>query len=327
MTEEPFRWGIMGTGNIATKFAQDLELSTSCTLAAVGSRSNANAQLFQRRFGAPRAYDSYEALVGDDAVEAIYVAVPNRAHYPAGDLALRAGKAVLVEKPFTMDVGEARALVELANEQRAFLMEGMWSRCLPHMAHIRELLADGRLGDVRMVVAEHGIWFPRDATHRMYDPALGGGALLDLGVYLLSLASMVLGPPRRIHATSEFAFTGVDAQTAMVLQYDGGRQAVLASSMETLMGNRATISGSQARIDIDGTWYRPTSFTLTDRQGGAEFFDHRDQGNGLRYEAEEVARCVGAGLLESPIMPWRETLQIMATMDEIRHQIGLRFPK
>jgi predicted dehydrogenase len=321
-----FRWGIMGTGNIASKFASDVRLSPACEVAAVGSRTPAKAQRFGEQFGTRRAFGSYRELADCDEIDAVYVAVPNPVHRPAALLAIEAGKAVLVEKPFTVDLEEAQALVGAARDQRVFLMEGMWTRCLPHMRRIREILAEGRLGEIRLVTAEHGVWFRRDATHRMYDPELAGGALLDLGVYVLSLASMVLGPPQQVTARSSFAFTGVDAQTEIILGYAGGAQAVLATSMEAQMGNRAAIVGTQARLEIDGTWYRPTSFTMTRRTGHAERFDHPDDGNGLRHEADEVARCVRAGLLESPAMTWDETLQVMATMDEVRRAIGLVFP-
>jgi predicted dehydrogenase len=324
---DTFRWGIMGTGNIASKFATDVRLSPACQVVAVGSRAPDKARRFAQQFGIPLAFGSYRELAESDEIDAVYVAVPNPVHHFAALLAIEAGKAVLVEKPFTIDLDEAQALVGAAREGRVFLMEGMWTRCLPHMRRIREILAEGRLGEIRLVTAEHGIWFRKDAAHRMYSPALAGGALLDLGVYVLSLASMVLGPPEQVTARSSFAFTGVDAQTEILLGYPGGVQAVLATSMEAQMGNRAAIVGTQARLEIDGTWYRPTSFTVTDRTGEAERFDYPDAGNGLRHEADEVARCVRAGRLESPVMTWDETLQVMTTMDEVRRAIGLVFPR
>ena len=323
---KPLRWGIMGTGNIAGKFAADLRLSGECAVAAVGSRTSEKAKQFAGQRGIARWFGSYRDLATCDEVDAVYVAVPNPVHHPAALLAIEAGKAVLVEKPFTVDLGEAQSLVDAARARQVYLMEGMWTRCLPHMRRVREILAEGRLGEIRMVTAEHGIWFRRDATHRMYDPGLAGGALLDLGVYVLSLASMVLGPPAEVTARSSFAFTGVDAQTEIILGYSGGARAVLATSMEAQMGNRAAIAGQDARLDIDGTWYRPTSFTVTARTGEAERFDYPDSGNGLRHETHEVARCVRAGLLESPVMPAEETLQVMATMDEVRRIVGLAFP-
>jgi len=321
-----FRWGIIGTGNIASKFASDLRLSTECQVTAVGSRTLANARRFAEQFEIRHAFGSYRDLAHCDEIDAVYVAVPNPVHHSAARLAIEANKAVLVEKPFTVDLAEAQALADAARERHVFLMEGMWTRCLPHMRRIREILAEERLGEIRLVTAEHGVWFRKDATHRMYNPELAGGALLDLGIYALSLASMVLGPPQQVTARSSFAFTGVDAQTEIILGYAGGAQAVLATSMEAQMGNRAALVGTQARLEIDGTWYRPTSFTVTKRTGETKRFDYRDTGNGLRHEADEVASCVQAGLLESPAMTLGETLQVMATMDEVRRAIGLVFP-
>jgi predicted dehydrogenase len=325
MTGDTFRWGIMGTGNIAGKFATDVRLSADCRVVAVGSRTLEQAKRFAGQYGIGHAFGSYRQLAECAEVDAVYVAVANPVHHPAALLAIEAGKAVLVEKPFTIDLAEAESLVEAARARRVFLMEGMWTRCLPHMRHIHEILAEGRLGEIRMVTAEHGIWFPKDAAHRIYRPELAGGALMDLGVYVLSLASMVLGSPEGVTARSSFAFTGVDSQTEIILGYPGGARAVLATSIEAQMGNRAAIVGRDARLEIDGTWYRPTSITVTARSGEAERYDHPDVGNGLRHEADEVARCVRAGLLETPVLPLEETLQVMATMDEVRRTIGLVF--
>jgi len=175
-------------------------------------------------------------------------------------------------------------------------------------------------------VCEHGVWFRHDPRHRMFDPALGGGALLDLGIYPISFASMVLGDPLDVMATAEFGDTGVDAQTAVTLRYAGGPQAVTASSMEAWLPNRATIAGRDARIDIDGMFYRPTSFTLTDRWGDSERHDWKVAGGGMQFEALEVARCLAAGLTESPVMPLAETVAVMGTLDRVRASIGRRYP-
>ncbi len=329
--DDAVRWGILGTGNIASKFALDLSLSGSGRVVAVGSRTVEAADEFCARAGVPRGYPSYEQLVADDDVEAVYVALPNPLHYAGAVAALEAGKAVLVEKPFTVEAREARALVTLARERGLFLMEGMWTRCLPHFADLRAVLDSGRIGDVRLVVAEHGIGFPLDPTHRIYDRDLAGGALLDLGVYVLWLASFVFGAPEDVTVASAPALTGVDAQTALVCRYAGGRQAVLTTSIETLLANRAVIAGRDGRIEIEGTWYRPTRFSVVPRlaiatDGEPELHEHRTEGSGLRFEAEEVARCLRAGLTESPLVPLDETLAIASAMDDVRRQIGLRYP-
>lgn len=325
--DRPVRWGIVGTGGIAAAFAADLRIDPAAgELVAVASRSSDRAEAFAARVGAPRAYGSHEQLAADAGVDVVYVAVPHTAHHRAAAVALTAGKAVLLEKPFTVNRREAEDLVETARSRGVFLMEAMWTRFLPHVAAIRRLLAEGRLGELRLVVADHGVWFAYDPASRMFDPALGGGALLDLGVYPISFAAMILGTPTEVVATADFGPTGVDAQTAVTLRYPGGSQAVTVSSMEAWLPNRATIAGREARIDIDGMFYRPASFTVTDRHGGSERFDGSVPGGGMQFEALEVARCLREGLAESPTMPLAETLSIMDTLDQVRAAIGLRYP-
>lgn len=323
---EPLRWAIIGTGGIARAFADDLRLSDAGELVAVGSRTSARAEAFAAETGAPRAYGDQAAMLAADDIDAVYVATPHPAHHAGALAAIEAGKAVLVEKPFTLNRGEAEDLVAAAKTHGVFLMEAMWTRFLPHMVRIRELLAEGRLGDVRLVVAEHGVWFRHDPVHRMFDPHLGGGALLDLGVYPVSFLSMVLGTPLSVTASTQFGDTGVDGQTSVITGYANGRQGVATSSMEAFLPNHASIAGTDARIDIDPWWYRPTSFTLTARSGAVERFTFDVPGNGLRFQAEEVARGVREGLSESPILTLRETCEIMGTMDEVRAQAGLVYP-
>jgi predicted dehydrogenase len=247
-------------------------------------------------------------------------------HHDAAMLAIEAGKAVLVEKPFTMDAAEARSLVAAARARGTFLMEAMWTRFLPHVAAIREVLASGRLGEIVLVTAEHGQWFEQDPEFRLFAPELGGGALLDLGIYPVSFASMVLGRPDHVTAVSDPAFTGVDAQTSMVLRYAGGAHAVLTTTLRSYTTNGAAINGTDGRIEIDATFYAPTSFTVVTRDGGRERVEIPTEGNGLRFEAAEVGRCLREGLAESPYLPLDETVAILDTMDEIRRQIGLTYP-
>jgi predicted dehydrogenase len=248
-------------------------------------------------------------------------------HHDAAMLAIEAGKHVLVEKPFTLNSAEAERLVAAARAAGVFLMEAMWTRFMPHVDDIRQLLAAGALGDIRTVTADHGQWAAEDPQSRMYAPELGGGALLDLGVYPVSFASFVLGKPSRITAVSDPAFTGVDAQTSMIFQYDGGRHAVLTTSVQGRTANAATIVGTDARIELDPIFYVPTSFSVITRDDVVTRHEHPRVGEGLRYQAAEVARCLRAGLLESPLLPLDETVEIMRTMDEVRRQIGLVYPQ
>ena len=325
MVNEPVRWGIMGTGGIAEAFAEDLALTDSGTVAAVGSRSPESADRFADKLDIATRHGSYEELANDPGIDVVYVATPHPMHHANALLALEAGKAVLVEKPFTMNAAEARELVEVARERNLFLMEAMWTRFLPHIRHVRELLKE--LGDVVTVFADHGQWFAEDPEFRLFAPALGGGALLDLGIYPVSFASMILGAPSRVVTLADPAFTGVDAQTSMLFGHDSGAQAVLSCTLRAVSPTTAAIVGTEGRIEIEGPFYAPASFTLTPRGGEPTRFEYADEGNGLRHEADEVALRLHAGETESPLMPLDETVSIMTTMDAVLKQAGGPSPR
>jgi predicted dehydrogenase len=314
---EPLGWGLIGTGGIAQSFATDLMYTESGRAAAVGSRHMDSANRFADRLNIPNRHASYEALVADPDVDVVYVATPHPMHHANALLALRAGKPVLVEKAFTMNATEAEELVATARAEGLFLMEAMWTRFLPHVAEIRRLLAEGALGEVVTVTADHGQWFAQDRDFRLFAPELGGGALLDLGVYPVSFASMVLGKPDRIVTLVDPAFTGVDGQTSMLFGYASGAQAVLTCTLFAESPTRGAIVGTDARIEIDGNFYAPTSFDVISRTGERTHFEASHEGRGLWHEAEEVARCLREGLLESPFMPLDESVQIMQTMDAV----------
>jgi len=324
MTDGPLRWGILGTGGIAHTFAEDLRLTDSGVVAAVGSRSQDSADRFGEEFGIEARHPSYESLVADPAVDVIYVATPHPSHRENAILALRAGKPVLVEKPFAMDADEAAEIVAVAREENLFTMEAMWTRFLPHVAQIREWLAAGALGELVTVTADHGQWFPEDPEFRLFAPELGGGALLDLGIYPVSFASMILGAPNRVAAVVDPAFTGVDAQTSMVFGYESGAQAVLTCTLRAKSPTRAAIIGTEARIEIEGDFYAPAPVTLLPREGAPTRVESPHEGRGLRHQADEVARRLAAGELESPLMPLDESVAIMATMDAVRAQAQRR---
>ncbi len=311
------RWGIIGTGSIARTFAHDLTLVAGGDLVAIGSRTTSAAVAFAREFGVERAHGSYEALVADPGVDVVYVATPHPFHYDNARLALAAGKPVLVEKPFTMTAVQARDLVELARASGLFLMEAMWTRFLPHVVAIREFLARGELGEIVGVEADHGQWFDTDPTSRLFAPELGGGALLDLGVYPVSFASMVLGAPSRVSALVTAASTGVDAQTSMLLGYEGGAQAVLTCTSRARSATRASIVGTEARLDVEGDFYAPSSFDVVTRSGTRSRHDFVTVGRGLHYEAAEVTRCVLEGRVESSVMPLDESVAVVATLEQI----------
>ncbi|HEY2298968.1 MAG TPA: Gfo/Idh/MocA family oxidoreductase [Jatrophihabitans sp.] len=320
------RWGLLATGGIAHTFASDLAHVRDATLVAVGSRSQASADAFGDEFDVPNRHGSYQALVADPSVDAVYVSTPHPMHYQATLLALQAGKAVLCEKPFAMDVAETTRMIDAARSSGTLLVEAMWTRFLPTMARVREVLASGVLGTLVYLTAEHGQWFPDDPDFRLFAPSLGGGALLDLGIYPVSFAHMVLGAPARITAVSDPAFTGVDRTTSMVLQYDGGAHAVLTTSLAAASNNPAVIYGTEARLELDGWFYTPTSFRVIARDGTVlESYSPPEGGRGMEHEAIEVGRCLREGLTESPVMPLSETLAVMQTMDEVRRQIGLDY--
>lgn len=323
----PIRWGILATGSIARLFTRDLALLPDAAVVAVGSRTAEAAERFGAEFGIPHRHASYRSLVTDPDVDVVYVSTPHPGHYAATMMAIEAGKAVLVEKPFAMSAAETGEMIAAARARGTFLMEAMWTRFLPHIAQVRSIVSAGTLGDVVLVTAEHGQWFPQDAAFRLFAPSLGGGALLDLGIYPVSFAHMLLGAPTSITAVSDPAFTGVDATTSMVLRYPGGAHAVLTTTLAAAAANRAAVNGTEARIEIDGWFYQPTSFRVLDRAGRElSRYAEPDPGRGMQHQAAEVGRCLRAGRTESPVLPLDETLAIMQTMDEIRRQIGLDYP-
>jgi predicted dehydrogenase len=324
-SERPLRWGIVGTGGIARKFATELAATPDGALTAVGSRTTEAARAFAGDFPGVRAHGSWADLVDDDTVDAVYVATPHPWHAEVALLAVGAGRHVLVEKPFTMDGKQAREVVAAARAAGVFCLEAMWTRFLPHTLRIRQLVANGAIGTPVTVSADHGQWFAEDRTHRLFSPELGGGALLDLGIYPVSWASMLLGRPSEVVAAADPAFTGVDGQTSILLRHPGGAQAVLTCTLRAITPCRSVIAGTEGVIEVDTRFYAPTSFTLRRRDGLVERFETPPEllagpGKGMRFEASEVAHRVRHGETESPHLPLDETVTIMDTLDEIRHR-------
>jgi predicted dehydrogenase len=320
------RWGIMGTGGIAHLQTRDL-VDNGFTVAAVGSRSQTAADAFAAEFGIPTAHASYEALVADPSVDVIYVSTPHPFHAPGANLALAAGKHVLLEKPFTVTAGEARQVVGLAAERGLVVLEAMWTRFLPQSVRVRKLIADGAIGEPRALIADHNQLLPRDPAHRINSLALGGGALLDLGIYPVSFAHELFGVPTRIAAIGELSPTGVDRQTSILLGFDGGRQAVLQTALDTPGPNTAMVIGTAGRIQFDAVWYTPTTVTVFDARGRVvERLEPTETSRGMQYQAAELERLVAAGDLGGSILPPAESVSIMETLDEVRRQIGLVYP-
>jgi predicted dehydrogenase len=323
---ESLRWGILGTGWIAEQFVSDI-LASGFTVAAVGSRSDDSAAAFAEKFGIATAHGSYEALVADPGVDIVYVATPHPMHAENSTLAVNGGKHVLVEKPFTLNADEAEKLVDLAAEKNIVVLEAMWTRFLPHMVRLREILAAGTIGDVRTVIADHNQKLPSDPKHRINNPDLGGGALLDLGIYPVSFAWDVLGEPTTVNAISSATATGVDRQTAILLGYADGQQAVLHTALDTAGPNTAAVIGTEGWIAIKGTFYVPTSFTVYDSAGTVvEEFDTAVAERGMQFQAWEAERLVAAGVTAGDVLPPSQSVAIMRTLDEVRRQIGLAYP-
>lgn len=320
------RWGILGTGAIAGTFVEGLKVLPDAEIPAVGSRSEASAEKFGDAKGIPRRYPTYEDLVADPDVDVVYVATPHPFHAENVELCLNAGKAVLCEKPFTMNAAEAERVVGLARERGLFLMEGMWSRFFPLMGELRRLLAGGGIGEVRMLTADFGFRTDLNPRSRLFDPGLGGGALLDVGVYCVSLASMVLGPPSRAVGLAHLGETGVDEQAALVLEHGEGRLSNLSFGVRTRTPQEATVLGTEGRVRVHSDWWRPEAMTVSRSGEDDRTIEAPVSGNGFNYEAAEVMECLRAGKTESDIMPLDETVNALRRMDEVRAGWGLRYP-
>jgi predicted dehydrogenase len=320
-----FNWGILGPGGIAKAFATDLKLLDGHSVAAVGSRTLKNAQDFANTFGGT-AYGSYEALVADPTIDAIYVATPHPAHKDNVVLALNAGKPVLCEKPFAVNAKEAQEMVAAAQKNNVAMMEAMWSRFLPHYARVREIVASGVLGKILTVHADHGQRLADQNIARLVEPALAGGALLDLGIYPVSFAHMVLGNPTKITASGVLTDKGVDAQTSMIFDYADGAQAVLNTTMIEQTPCRAVVAGVDGWLEIDRVFYTPTSMRVTLFDGSVTEYPTNYTGHGLREQAEAFKKLVQSGHTQSDILNWKDTVDIMQTLDSVRSQIGLRYP-
>ena len=320
------RWGILATGWIADLFVKDL-LLTGHSVTAIGSRNAESAKRFAKEFGIATAHGSYAALMADPNVDVVYIATPHPHHVSAAKLALTAGKHILVEKPFTINAREAAEIVALAKAKNLVVLEAMWTRFLPHMHRIREIIAAGTIGEIRSLIADHTQKLPDDPKHRLNDLALGGGALLDLAIYPISFAWDLLGKPATIKASATFRATGADAQVATIVHYASGAIATTLSSSDSDGSNRASIVGTKGRIEIDHVWYSPTTFRVYDNSNAVtEAFDGAVKGRGMQFQADEAERLIVLGMTTGDIMPSAQSVEIMQTLDEVRAMIGLKYP-
>lgn len=327
-TELPLRWGIIGPGKIARPFCEGIKRLPDARVTAVGSRSPERAAAFADEFGIPARHGSYDELVADPTVDAVYVATPHPMHREHVLLAIKAGKAVLCEKPFTVNAKEAEQVVTAARSSGVFVMEAMKTRFFPAMRQIQRRVAEGAIGEPRLLQADFGFRAGFDPRSRLFDPALGGGALLDVGVYCVSLASQFFGgEPERVSGLATVGETGIDEQAVMALGYAGGGLAMLSTAIRTSTANEITLFGTEGWLRIHRAAFGPRAYTIYRAgQKEGETVEVPTEGNGFDYEADEVARCLRENKRESDVMPLDETIGVMRTMDRLRELWGIQYP-
>lgn len=318
------RWGIVGPGRIAESVLPDFAHVPHARVVAVASRSQERADAFAARHGIDRAHGSYDAIVTDPDVDVLYVATPHPQHHALALAALRAGKALLVEKSFTATTAGAAEVVELARRTGVFTMEAMWTRFQPVVVAMRELIADGAIGEVRSVQADLGVAREYDPADRLFALELGGGALLDLGVYVVSFAQMLLGAPDTVTATGSRFPTGVDAEAAVLLGYEDGRSATLLTSLRNALPGQARVFGTEGWIDVLPRFHHPDTVVLHRAGADLEAITRPQTGAGYAHELMEVTGCLRAGRSESAVMPLADTLAVQDVLGRAAEQLGVR---
>ncbi|MDN5819943.1 MAG: Gfo/Idh/MocA family oxidoreductase [Brachybacterium sp.] len=326
-TAPGLRWGVISPGHIAGQFTATAHRATASRVVSVVSRSAQRAAEFAARHGVAHAGVSVEQMLERGDLDAVYIASPHAQHHALARPVLEAGIPVLVEKAFTLNAAQARDLLDLARERGVFAMEAMWSRFLPQYDMLRSLLADGMLGEIVEVTADHGQSFPPDPSHRMYAPELGGGALLDLGVYPVSFAQMVLGRLGELAIRGDLTETGVDAYVGLLGRGEHGARARLSATLRTRTPTEAVVSGTLGSARLSAPFFAPGTLTVSLHDGRSATVDHPGApGDGMAYEIAEAARRITAEELESPLMSWKDTLDVMSTMDAMRAELGVVYP-
>jgi predicted dehydrogenase len=321
------RWGILGCGKIAKKFASDLRLVADAELAAAASRNVARAASFGEEFRPVHLFNSYEDLVQCADVDVIYVATPHGMHYEHVMLCLQNRKAVLCEKAFALNLAHARLMVDFARKQKVFLMEAFWTKFLPQYEQVMALINSGRIGEVKFIQADFGFKAPEPKAQRLFDPALGGGSLLDIGIYPVFLAQSVLGKPTQVHAFITSYESGTDEQCAMTMKFANGALAVLSSTFAVETPVEAMIAGTEGRIVMRNRFHNAmgTIELVIGRQEPLAIDVHREDGFGYQFEARHVNECLRKGMTESPVMTHADTLMLMETLDRVRATCGVRY--
>ena len=322
------RWGILACGRIAKKFAADLNMLDDAELIAVASRDKQRAIDFSKEFPAKYAFGSYQELVENPEVDVIYIASPHAQHHEHTLLCLNHGKAVLCEKAFAINSRQASEMIELARKKNIFLMEALWSRFLPHYLKVKEMISEGMIGEVKGVLANFGFKPVDPVPDRLFNPTLGGGALLDIGIYPVFFAQSLLGKPDKILASMDLAKTGVDEQSAIIFQYKSGKTASLFSTLASNLETDADIFGTKGRIRLTSRFYEPSATIqyYPDRVDSRQLVSlERQNGWGYQHEIRHVNECLQKGLTESPMHSLNDTLALMQTLDAIRSQMGLKY--
>lgn len=320
-----YHWGIIGPGKIAHQFAQDLQKVSGAKLSAVASRSAERAADFAREYDAAYAYGSYEEILTCPKLDVVYIATPHTSHAELTRMCLAAGVAVLCEKPWAMNTRQAEAMVELARAQQVFLMEAIWTRFLPTTRRILELLSAGVIGEVEGIKADFGFRAKFDPSSRLFDPALGGGALLDIGLYPAFLATLLLGEPAEVVARARKGPTGVDVDTGFVLAYADGRLAHLHCTLLATTKTEAFIYGTEGTLHWHGRWHEPTHFSVLRPGKGPENFFFEYDTHGYSYEAAAVQEALAQGWTEHPDLPLDFSLRLTRVLDAIRAASGIKY--
>lgn len=323
---DKIKWGVLGTGHIANKFAAALRETEGAVLCAAASRTLQKAQDFAAKYGFEKAYGSYEELAADSDIDAVYIATPMASHYEDAMLCLNAGRNVLCEKSVTLNVSQLEEILALAREKGLFFMEAMWMKCRPFYLKAKEWISSGRIGQIRYIKADFSNFVPYAPENRLFRPDCGGGALLDLGVYPLTMIEDILGEPSGTVSAANIR-DGIDLSESIILRYPGNVYAAAESGFEMPLRNNAVIAGTDALIGF-GDWFHCSGKVyLIERDGNfAEEFSDPEGVDGYSYEIAEVQRCLREGLAESPLVPHSGTLAVMRIMDECRRQWGLVFP-
>jgi predicted dehydrogenase len=321
------RWGILGCGKIANKFANDLKLVEHATLAAVASRDKSKAQEFATQYNAARFFTTYEELVSDKDVDVIYIATPHGLHYEHAMLCLKHHKAVLCEKAFALNSKQANEMIAFAREQKVFIMEAFWTKFLPQYKKVIEIIQSGVLGEIRWIQADFGFNPGEPVPQRLVDPLLGGGSLLDIGIYPVFLAQSLLGKPVEIQAAITPTVTGVDEQCAMLMKFSNGAIANLSSTLSAHTPVEAVIAGTEGRIMLKNRFHNAIGIVeVAMGKDIPQTIDvHREDGYGYQFEARHVGECLRSGLTESPVMTHQDTLQLMDTLDRVRKIAGIQY--